>query len=310
MQASSYHTPVLVEEALSFLLTSLDGVYVDATLGGGGHAEAILTRLHSNGRLIGLDADADALAEISGRLARFQNQLTVRQSNFKDLEKVVAECGMGMVDGVLFDLGVSSYQLDEEDKGFSFRSGSQLDMRMDRRQSLTAAEVVNTYDEHRLSQILRDYGEEHQAHRLARAFVQARSIHLIATGKALAAIVQDTVGERFLMKTLARVFQAVRIEVNNELENLQRGLTAAIAHMKPGGRLVVISYHSLEDRIVKETMRSEAAMSDTAVSKFLPPKALQPRLKILTRKFVGPNDQEIRSNVRARSAKLRAAERL
>lgn len=310
MQASSYHTPVLVEETLSFLITSKSGVYVDATLGGGGHAESILRQLGPEGKLIGLDADQDALDFASNRLTDFGDQLAVRKSNFRDLKKIVSECREGGVDGVFFDLGVSSYQLDEPNKGFSFRSNSPLDMRMDRNQALTARDVVNTYDDRRLAEILWKYGEEHQARKIAQAIVYARSKKPLDTGKDLGRIVEDLVGDRFLTKTLARVFQAIRIEVNGELENLKIGLSEAIDILNPGGRLAVISYHSLEDRIVKETMKTAAATSDTSLSKFLPPATLQPRLGILTKKFVGPKDSEIRSNPRARSAKLRVAEKL
>lgn len=310
MPASSYHTPVLVEETLSLLLTSVRGIYVDATLGGGGHAEAILKRLDSEGRLIGLDADEDAIAAASHRLAGFGDRLIARRSNFRNLRNVIVECGIEGVEGVLFDLGVSSYQLDEPSKGFSYRSDSPLDMRMDRTESLSAREVVNDYDEDKLSEILRTYGEERQARRIARAIISSRTAKPLETGNDLARIVKELIGDRFLVKTLSRVFQAIRIEVNGELQNLKEGLSGAVDLLNPGGRMAVISYHSLEDRIVKDTMKAGAATSDTNRSKFLPPMPLQPRLRILTKKFVGPGDLEIRSNPRARSAKLRVAEKV
>ena len=310
MPASSYHTPVLVEETLSLLLTSVRGIYVDATLGGGGHAEAILKRLDSEGRLIGLDADEDAIAAASHRLAGFGDRLIARRSNFRNLRNVIVECGIEGVEGVLFDLGVSSYQLDEPSKGFSYRSDSPLDMRMDRTESLSAREVVNDYDEDKLSEILRTYGEERQARRIARAIISSRTAKPLETGNDLARIVKELIGDRFLVKTLSRVFQAIRIEVNGELQNLKEGLSGAVDLLNPGGRMAVISYHSLEDRIVKDTMKAGAATSDTNRSKFLPPMPLQPRLRILTKKFVGPGDFEIRSNPRARSAKLRVAEKV
>lgn len=310
MQASTYHTPVLTEETLSFLINSKHGVYVDATLGGGGHADAILHRLDPDGRLIGLDADDDAVLFVSNRLAGFQNRLIVRKSNFRDIKKIVSECGVEGVEGVLFDLGVSSRQLDEPAKGFSFRSDSPLDMRMDRTQILSARAVVNDYDEHRLADILWNYGEERNSRKIARAIMLAKLRKPIESGKDLARVIEDLVGDRFLTKTLARVFQAIRIEVNGELENLKAGLSDAIDILNPGGRLAVISYHSLEDRIVKETMKAAAATSDASLSRFLPPATLNPRLRILTKKFVGPGATEIRANPRARSAKLRAAEKL
>lgn len=310
MQASSYHTPVLVEETLSFLIQSKRGVYIDATLGGGGHAEAILRQLDPDGKLIGLDADEDALRFASSRLADYQGRLITRKSNFRDLNKIVLELGVGAVDGVLFDLGVSSYQLDEPSKGFSFRSDSRLDMRMDRNQALSAREVVNDYDEHRLSDILWKFGEERHSRKIAHAIVASRLSKALETGKDLSRIVEKLVADRFLIKTLARVFQAIRIEVNGELDNLTIALSEAIDVLTSGGRLVVISYHSLEDRIVKETMKAASATSDTGLSKFLPPATLQPRLRILTKKFVGPRDSELRINPRARSAKMRAAEKI
>jgi 16S rRNA (cytosine1402-N4)-methyltransferase len=310
VQPSSYHTPVLVEETLSYLITTKSGVYVDATLGGGGHAEAIVRLLENEGRLIGLDADEDAVNFATNRLSGYGNRLIARKGNFREFKETVLECGVGGVDGALFDLGVSSYQLDEPAKGFTFRSDSPLDMRMDRTQALSARDVVNEYEEGRLSRIFREYGEEHNARRIARAVVSARSTIPLESGKDLVRVVEGIVGDRFLTKTLARVFQAIRIEVNRELENLKIGLSEAIDVLNPGGRLVVISYHSLEDRIVKETMKAASATSDTSLSKFLPPATLQPRLRILTKKFVGPNDSEIRANPRARSAKLRAAEKI
>lgn len=310
MQVQSYHTPVLTEETLSYLINSKSGIYVDATLGGGGHAEAILQQLDPGGMLIGLDADEDAVLFAARRLESYHNRLITRKGNFKDLRRIVSECEVESVSGVLFDLGVSTYQLDEPAKGFSFRSDSPLDMRMDRTGTLSARGVVNDYDEQRLSDIFWKYGEERQARRIARAVVLARSAKKLESGKDLARVVAAHVSDRFLVKTLARVFQAIRIEVNGELENLKAGLMDAIDILNPGGRLAVISYHSLEDRIVKETMKSAAATADARLSKFLPPSPLTPRLRMLTKKFVGPKDSEIQSNPRARSAKLRAAEKL
>lgn len=310
MQTTSYHTPVLAEETLSFLINSTTGTYVDVTLGGGGHADAILRKLDHNGRLVGFDADDDALQFSSERLARFGQQATFRKGNFSDLKSNLSRCGVKEVDGVLFDLGVSSYQLDEPSKGFSFNSAGPLDMRMDRHQSLTGQDVVNEYDKDRLATIIWQFGEERYSRRIAKAIVEARMEKPITTGKDLAHVLAEVVGERFLTKTLARVFQAVRIEVNGELQNLTSGLAEAIDVLRPGGRLVVIAYHSLEDRIVKDTMKFASATSVAGVSKFLPPTALTARLKILTKKCVEPRESEIRSNPRARSAKLRAAEKL
>jgi len=305
-----YHTPVLAEEAVSFLVNAREGVFVDGTLGGGGHAESILRKSEPHGRLIGIDADDDALRVASQRLAAFGERLILRRGNFRDIKEIVAECGLRNVAGVLLDLGVSSHQLDEPSRGFSFSSDAPLDMRMSLASSLTAREVVNTYEEGRLAGILKDFGEEHNARKIARAIVQARTRKPLDTGKDLTRVLERTVGDRFLTKTLARVFQAIRIEVNGELDSLKRGLSGALDILTPGGRLVVISYHSLEDRIVKETFRAASATTDTTLSKFLPPTVLKPSVLHLTKKFVGPSESEIRSNPRARSAKLRAVEKL
>ncbi len=310
MPGIPYHTPVLAEEAVSFLVNAPEGVYVDGTLGGGGHAESILRNLGPRGRLIGIDADEGALQFASGRLAPFGERQVLCRGNFRDLKKIVAECGVGNVAGVLFDLGVSSHQLDEPSRGFSFLSDAPLDMRMSRTDSLTAREVVNGYEERRLAEILKDYGEEHNARKIARVIVRARMKKPLESGRDLTRVLEDVVGDRFLTKTLARVFQAIRIEVNGELESLKRGLSGALDILIPGGRLVVISYHSLEDRIVKETFRAASAATDTTTSKFLPPTVLRPSVRLLTKKFIGPSDAEIRSNHRARSAKLRAVEKL
>ncbi len=310
MPGIPYHTPVLAEEAVSFLVNAPEGVYVDGTLGGGGHAESILRNLGPRGRLIGVDADEEALQFASGRLAPFGERQVLCRGNFRDLKKIVAECGGGNVAGVLFDLGVSSHQLDEPSRGFSFLSDAPLDMRMSRTDSLTAREVVNGYEERRLAEILKDYGEEHNARKIARVIVRARMKKPLESGRDLTRVLEDVVGDRVLTKTLARVFQAIRIEVNGELESLKRGLSGALDILIPGGRLVVISYHSLEDRIVKETFRAASATTDTTTSKFLPPTVLRPSVRLLTKKFIGPSDAEIRSNHRARSAKLRAVEKL
>ncbi len=310
MHASSYHTPVLIEEALSFLIGSNHGVFVDATLGGGGHAEGILRSLDSDGKLIGIDADDDALRAAEDRLQSFGDRFTARHGNFRDLKAILNECGIDRAAGILFDLGVSSHQLDEPARGFSFTSESLLDMRMDRAGSLTAQAVVNEYDESRLADVIWKFGEERFSRKIARAIVAARSRKRLQTGKDLTRVLENVVGDRFLTKTLARVFQAIRIEVNGELESLKLGLSDGIDILNPGGRLVVISYHSLEDRVVKETLKAASESFDTRLSKFLPPTPLTPRLNILTKKFVGPGEPEVRSNPRARSAKLRAAEKL
>jgi 16S rRNA (cytosine1402-N4)-methyltransferase len=310
VQTEPYHTPVLSGEVLSLLITTKNGIYVDGTLGGGGHADAILGQLDEKGILIGVDADDDAIKFARSRLAGFGQRAILRKGNFKNLVSILSDCSIERIDGMLLDLGVSSHQLDEPLKGFSYRSDAPLDLRLDQTQSFSARDVVNGYGERELSDVLWTYGEEKNSRRIARAIVESRERKAIESTKELAAIIEKLVHDQFLNKTLARVFQAVRIEVNNELENLKLGLEASIEALKPGGRLAVISYHSLEDRIVKDLFRAEAATTDVRQSKFLPPKTLQPRLKVLTRKIVEPTTAEIGRNPRARSAKLRVAERI
>ncbi|MEX1276344.1 MAG: 16S rRNA (cytosine(1402)-N(4))-methyltransferase RsmH [Bacteroidota bacterium] len=310
MQDAFYHTPVLVDEALSLLITGRDGVYVDATLGGGGHAEAILSLLSPSGQVIGFDADEDAIRFAAQRLQPFGDRVTCIRNNFRNLQHVLVDRGVPRVSGVLFDLGVSSFQLDEPSKGFSFRTDERLDMRMDRSGAIDAQEIVNRYGERELAELFWKYGEERASRRIARAIVRRRDHHRIATTGDLATLVQESVGERFLNKSLARIFQALRIEVNNELESLQAGLNQAVNVLHPGGRIVVIAYHSLEDRIVKDTFKRAAATSLPSGHKLVPDTILQPTLKIITKKPLEASGKETRANPRARSAKLRAAEKI
>ena len=304
---STYHEPVLCAEALRYLLTDREGTYVDATVGGGGHAEAICGRLGPGGRLIGFDADSDAIVEAEKRLLRFSPRYTLIRENFRSIKNALASRGVAGAAGILLDLGVSSFQLNAGEKGFSFRADERLDMRMDRRRPLTAWEVVNTYPEERLASLLRAYGEEQAARRIARAIIQQRPVDTTAS---LGAIVEKCAGGRFLTKSLARVFQAIRIEVNDELASLELALEDVPSLLNPGGRCVIIAYHSLEDRIVKEFFREEASDTIRSAHKYLPDTPRTPRLTILTRKPVTANEAERARNPRARSAKLRAAERV
>lgn len=310
MRLASYHTPVLREEVLTWLITSADGVYVDATLGGGGHAESILQRLDPTGMLIGFDADPDAIQFAAARLSSFGGRATLVHDNFRNISAALAQRGIDHISGILFDLGVSSYQLDEPSKGFSFRGDDRLDMRMDPSQRLDARTVLNQYDETILAGIIWKYGEERASRSLARAIVRQRTKAPLESTGELVTLVKSVVGERFLIKTLARVFQALRIEVNKELENLTDALAQAIYLLQPGAHVVVISYHSLEDRIVKETFKREAALVRPSGNKLVPDTILEPKLRILTKKPIEATDEESRVNTRSRSAKLRAAEKL
>ena len=310
MRIASYHTPVLHEEVLNWLITSTSGVYVDATLGGGGHAESILQRLDPTGLLVAFDADPDAIQYAATHLSSFGERAVLVHNNFRNISVELAHRGIHHISGILFDLGVSSYQLDEPARGFSFRGDDRLDMRMDRAQPLDARTVVNQYEEHRLAEIFWKFGEERSSRSIARAIVRQRSSSPLESTGELVALIRSTVGERFLVKTLARIFQALRIEVNQELDNLRDSLQQAVLLLSPGARVVVISYHSLEDRIVKETFKREAALTQPSGNKLVPDTILDPKLRILTKKPVEATIDESRRNPRSRSAKLRAAEKI
>jgi 16S rRNA (cytosine1402-N4)-methyltransferase len=303
----AYHVPVLSEAAVEALIRDPAWTYVDGTLGGGGHAERICEHLSPEGRCIGFDCDEDAIRVATERLERFRDRLTLVRANFREMRWELGSLGITAVGGVLLDLGVSSFQIDESSRGFSFRGSGVLDMRMDRRQSFSALDVVNTYSEAALADVLFRYGEERNARRVAHTIVAGRPLTL--TGD-LRAAVEKAVGQKFLVKSLARVFQALRIEVNHELENLSTVLEDSASLLRPGGRLVVISYHSLEDRIVKQFFRTLSARFTPSGHKLVPDRELVPRLRILTAHPVEPTSFESARNPRARSAKMRVAEKL
>jgi 16S rRNA (cytosine1402-N4)-methyltransferase len=309
------HIPVLAEEIMSMLAPAPGSLQIDATLGGGGHTERILEATDPDGRLLGLDADGAAIARVDGRLRpRFGDRLVLRQANFRDLATVAREAGFGAVDGALFDLGLSSYQLADTDRGFGFRAGGPLDMRFDTSRGVPASDLVASLDVNELTALFRRYGEEPKAGRIARAIVDARKTAPITTAEELAALIERVLppNPRQPRRThpATRVFQALRIAVNEELDALQSGLTAALDLLRPGGRLVVLSYHSLEDRIVKRFFAAERRGC------VCPPEipvcvcGRNPRLRLLTRPSLTPTAEEIAANPRARSARLRAAERL
>ena len=305
--SSPYHVPALLQETVEFLISDPGGVYVDGTVGGGGHAEGILGRLSAGGRLLCFDADEDAVRYASQRLASAGPRVRFVHANFRLLRSELAALDIVQISGLLLDLGVSSFQIDEGPKGFSFRADDPLDMRMDRRQSLTAQTIVNEYSERDLAELIRRFGEERYARRIAGRIVGARPVK---TTGALASAIRSAVGERFLAKSLARVFQALRIAVNDELSSLREVLREAVDLVRPGGRIAVISYHSLEDRIVKEFFRAEAAENVPSGHKYIPDARRIPLLRVLTKKPVRPGEEECVRNPRARSAKLRVAERI
>jgi 16S rRNA (cytosine1402-N4)-methyltransferase len=306
------HLPVLAEEVVTMLAPAPGSLQIDATLGGGGHSERILEATSPDGRLLGLDADGAAIAKVERRLRpRFGDRLVLRRANFRTLGAVAPDAGFGQVDGALFDLGLSSYQLADAERGFGFRTGGPLDMRFDTSRGVPASELLATLDADELTALFRRYGEEPFAPRIARAVVRERATHPISTAEDLAALVERvaprTPPGRRRVHPATRVFQALRIAVNEEL---REGLAAAVDLLRPGGRLVVLSYHSLEDRIVKRFFQAERRGC------VCPPEVPvcvcghQPRLRLVTRKSLTPGHEEVAANPRARSARLRAAERL
>jgi 16S rRNA (cytosine1402-N4)-methyltransferase len=306
---SEYHHPVLLQTCIENLNIRPDGIYADATLGGGGHTEAIL-RQNDSCRVIALDADRDALLESSKRLASFGSRVIMEQSNFRNLKQILMKHHIACVHGLLLDLGVSSYQLDQSDKGFSYRFDAPLKMQMNDHESFSAYEIVNRYDEKELAEIFYRLGEEKNSRRIAKKIIESRMNKPIETTLQLAGIIAGTIPDRFAKKTLSRIFQALRIAVNDELNNLRKILEDAPAVLLPEGRLAVISYHSLEDRIVKDFLRYEAAdhIADENFPEFTISK--KPRFRLVHRKAIRPAEEEILNNPRARSAKLRLAERI
>ncbi len=302
------HLPVMVAEVIDYLVTRTDGQYIDCTLGGGGHASRILDNAPA-GRLLGLDLDSTACDEAARVLKPFGERVEITEGNFADLSVLAEERGFAGVDGVLFDLGFSSMQLDDAERGFSYRNDGPIDMRLGRDHGTSAMGLIAKSDERSLSRILYSFGEEHRARPIARAIIRARDAGRCRTTAELADAVVST-KPRNRNKTLARVFQALRIAVNSELENLRSGLAQAESLLSAGGRIVVISYHSLEDRIVKQDFVK--AERPCICPRDLPVCVCgrKPTLRILTRRVVRPGDVEIARNPRARSAKLRAAEKL
>jgi len=289
------HRPVLLRESLEFLNVQQDGNYIDATLGTGGHAEAVLKLLQrGKGKLLGIDRDPAALAAARERLRGFEERLIVQQGNFAEIDVLHASSGLPPADGLLADLGVSSSQLDDPQRGFSFSLPGPLDMRMDPAITVSAREIVNRTSERDLADLIFKLGEERHSRRIARAIVKARPIR---TTTELAQVVTRAIPSRAGLHHLhpaTRTFMALRLAVNRELENLEVFLSKALSVLAPGGRIVMISFHSLEDRPVKRAFQSWRRLG---------------RARLLTRKVVRPSEEEVRENPRARSAKLRAAEK-
>ena len=295
-----YHNPVLLDRSVEDLVTNPDGIYVDVTFGGGGHSRKILKSLSPEGKLFAFDQDQDSVIN-----ALADPRFELIQANFKDLKRYLKFYGIKEVDGILADFGVSSHQFDAEQRGFSTRFEGRLDMRMDQDASLSAFEVVNTYSEQELISIMKLYGEVKGAHKIVSAILEQRDVADIETTTELIKIIKPLIPERFINKILAQVFQAIRIEVNQELEVIKLFLQQTVEVLKPSGRLACISYHSLEDRLVKRFIREGVfegeAEQDFFGNRFTPFKKVGG--------LVIPSDEEIKLNSRARSAKLRTAEK-
>ncbi|MBQ7679534.1 MAG: 16S rRNA (cytosine(1402)-N(4))-methyltransferase RsmH [Butyrivibrio sp.] len=307
------HIPVLLREVLTGLQLKPDGIYVDGTLGGAGHASQICTALGSEGRLIGFDQDGDAIAAATARLERWAGQTTIIRDNYEHAPEQVRALGITQVDGILLDLGVSSYQLDHVERGFSYRADAPLDMRMDDRASLTAADIVNTWPETELTRILREYGEERFAAKIARSIVARRAQAPITTTEELNDVIRASIPARLREKgghPSKRTFQAVRIACNRELEVLEESLDALIGLLAPGGRICVITFHSLEDRIVKNAFRRNENPCTCPPEFPVCTCGARSRGHVVTRHPILPGEQEMQDNSRAKSAKLRIFEHI
>ncbi len=301
------HVPVLVSEVAEYLITDKCGIYLDATVGEGGHSHVILSQLDQRGKLICTDRDEQAIKEAKNNLAKFGGRAVFQKLAFSELRGYLKELRMESISGILFDLGISSAQIEDPGRGFSYLVDAPLDMRMDQSQSKTASDVVNFYDKQDLTEILLGFGEERYSKAIATAIIKTREKGKIRTTGQLRRVIQSRVNPKYEIKSLARVFQALRIEVNRELEELDEGLDTVVDFLRPNGRVCVITYHSLEDRTVKNRFRqfSQACMCHPSIpSCTCGQKQL---LKILTKKPIIPTSREVKENPRSRSAKLRVA---
>lgn len=307
------HKSVLLYETVDELNIKPDGIYVDGTLGGGGHSYEIAKRLSEGGRLIGIDQDEDAIKAASKRLEPYMDRVTIVRNNYCNMDKVLDELGIDKVDGIMLDLGVSSYQLDAADRGFTYNVDTALDMRMDQRQEITAKDIVNEYSQFDLYRIIRDYGEDRFAKNIAKHIVAARQEKPIETTFEL----NDIIKAAIPMKVRAtgghpskRTYQAIRIELNKELEVLENSIDMMIDRLKPEGRLCIITFHSLEDRIVKTRFRNNENPCTCPPSFPACVCGKVPKGRVITRKPVVPTDEEINENSRSKSSKLRVFERV
>ena len=307
------HESVLLKETMEYLNVNPDGIYVDGTLGGGGHAYEVCRRLSPKGKLIGIDQDEDAVEAAVKRLSEFNGRVQVIRDNYRRMGEVLEACGIRQVDGILLDLGVSSYQLDDPNRGFTYRDGNApLDMRMDNRQKFTARDLVNTYSEMELYRVIRDYGEDRFAKNIAKHIVAAREQKEIETAGELTEAVKAAIPAKVRMgggHPAKRTFQAIRIELNGELEVLKDSLEDMIGLLRPGGRICVITFHSLEDRIVKNIFKKSEKPCTCPEGFPVCVCGKKPLGRALARKPVLPSEEEMTGNPRSKSAKLRAFER-
>ncbi len=306
------HYSVLLNECIDNLNIKPDGIYVDGTLGGAGHSFEIAKRLTDGGRLIGIDQDKDAIAAATKRLEPFSDRVAIVRNNYENFDLVLKQLGISKVDGILLDLGVSSYQIDTADRGFSFSVDAPLDMRMDQRQDKTAATIVNTYSEVELTRIIRDYGEDRFARQIARKICEVRQNAPIQTTFELDRIIDTAIPAKFRKPgthPAKRTFQAIRIELNRELEVLTQSIDSMIDHLNDGGRFCIITFHSLEDRIVKTRFKTNENPCTCPPEFPVCVCGNKSKGKVISRKPILPSDRELEENSRSRSAKLRVFER-
>ena len=307
---NDYHIPVLYYETLDNLVINPNGIYIDCTLGGGSHSEGILERLSDKGLLISIDQDTNAIEYSKKRLEKFGSKWKVFKGNFENIDTIAYMAGVDKVDGILMDIGVSSKQLDDPDRGFSYRYDAKLDMRMNTDQKISAYDIVNTYSEEQLSKIIFEYGEERHARKIAKLIVEERKSSPIEKTSDLIALIKRAYPERASKHPAKKTFQAIRIEVNRELEVLENAMSKAVELLKVGGRLAIITFHSLEDRIVKNKFKDLATACKCPKDIPICVCGGVKKFEIITKKPIIPIDDELKNNNRAHSSKLRILERI
>jgi 16S rRNA (cytosine1402-N4)-methyltransferase len=306
----NYHIPVLYNEVIDNFITDKDGIYLDCTLGGGGHSEGILKSISEKGKLISIDQDENAINFSKKRLEKYASKWSVFKNNFENLDVPLYMSGIDKVDGILMDIGVSSEQLDEAYRGFSYKYDSKLDMRMDQSNPFSAYDVVNNYSEELLSKIIFEYGEERHARKIAKLICIERKKNKIETTFQLVSIIKRSYTERSSKHPAKKTFQAIRIETNRELEVLETAIKKGVDFLKPGGRIAVITFHSLEDRLVKNLFKDLASTCNCPPGLPICVCGVIPKVKLITKKPITPQDEELKNNNRAHSSKLRIAERI